>query len=227
MKTSVLILAAGPALRGWTEEAPKQLALIAGEPLILRTLRQLKERGYDEEVIVVTHNKAIQAAVPRYFEPANYYWRSETRLSTQELWAERTIMLHGDTIFSPKAVDAIVAEQSPLMFIGIADKVHAEAFVFTAEGQDRVRAAAQAATEMAYAGAEAPLLGELGLTTPYLQGERHMHWAFYRALSGLPLQNLTRRVFTPEIHRILLSDYTRDIDSPKQHAQFCANHKGA
>jgi len=189
MKTVVLILAAGPAWRGWTDETPKQLALIASEPLILRTIRQLRERGYDENVTVVTNNKAIQAVVPRYFEPESTRWLSETRLSTQELWAERTIMLSGDVIFSPRVMDAVVAEPGPLRFIDV-DKIHVEAFVFTKEAQDKVRTAARVATKMGDKGMKSPLKKHGKITNQYLQGRLHMAWAFYRSLLGMPLETI-------------------------------------
>ena len=226
MKTSVLILAAGPAWRGWTVETPKQLALIAGEPVILRTIRQLKERG-QEHVIAVTHNKAIQAVVPRYFKPAKFYWRTETLLSTQELWDERTIVLHGDTIYSPKIMDAIVATQEPFMFIGIGNKLHVEAYAFT--DQDLVLRAANMATDAAYvceAGPAPEYLIAEGLTPKQCAGF-YMVWTFYRALSGLPPVEMPWLAFNPKIHRIVKNDYTFDIDTPQRYKQFFSKHKWA
>jgi len=223
MKTSVLILAAGPMWRGWTEEAPKQLAPIAGEPLILRTIRQLKERGYDDNVTVITLNKAIQAVVPRYFEPAKNYWRWETLASTKELWEERTIILHGDTIFSPKAMDTIVDTRAPFMFIGIANKLHAEAYVFT--DQDLVLRAANAAIEAAYAGEAGPKPKNVSQNTPRRWGHQFGHWWFYYTLCGLP--PVLAAHFNPEIHRAIKGDYTFDIDSPTKYANFLRRNKWA
>ena len=223
MKTSVLILAAGPYRHGWTEDAPKHLALIAGEPLILRTLRQLKERGYDEEVVVVTHNKAIQAVVPRYFEPAKFYWRSETLLSTRELWGERTIVLHGDAVFSSRFMDALVAAPEPFMFIGIGNLLHTEAFVFT--DQALVLKAAKVATEAAYAGEVEPKPKNVGQNTPHGWGHQYEHWWFYYTLSGLP--PVLARHFDPKIHRIITGDYTRDIDTPEKYSQFLSKNEWA
>ena len=227
MNTSVLILAAGPEVRGWKHEHPKHLAIIEGKPLVLRTLEQLKERGYDDNVVVVTKHSAIKRVVPRHFEPASSRWRSETLLSTQELWADRTIVIHGDTIFSPAAMDFIVAEQGPLALISVGDRVHTEALVFTAEVQDKVRDAAIIATSMGDAGKVAPLPKRSSIPNKYHLGGRYMHWAFYRALSGLPIEKLTDRVFTKRIHRVLHQDYTCDIDSPQKYAAFRKRHKWA
>ena len=223
MNTTVLVLAAGCNWRGWTDETPKQLALIAGEPLILRTLRQLKERGYDEEVVVVTHNKAIQAVVPRYFEPGVYYWRSETLVSTKELWDERTIVVHGDTVFSSAAMDLIVATQEPFMFIGIGNKVNAEAYVFT--DQDLVLKAAKVAIAAAYAGEAGPKPKNVGQNTPYQWGHQYEHWWFYHTLSGL--SPALTYLFNPKIHRIIKNDSTLDVDSRHRYRVFLSKHKWA
>lgn len=222
MTTSVLILAAGPAWRGWTEKTPKQLALIAGEPLILRTLRQLKERGH-EDVIVVTRNKAIQAAVPRYFEPSTFYWRTETLAATKELWEERVIILHGDVVFSERAMDAIVASQEPFTFIGIGTQLHAEAFVFT--DHVLVLKAAKAATEAAYAGEAGPKPRGVRQNTPRRWGCQYMHWWFYCTLSGIP--PVLAFHFDPKIHRIIEDDYTFDVDTPETYKLFLSEHRWA
>ena len=201
MKTSVLILAAGPYRHGWTEKAPKHLALIAGEPLILRTLRQLKKRGHDENVIVVTHNKAIQAVVPRYFDPPLHAEWSETLLATRELWQERTITFNGDTIFSPLIMDKILASQDSIMFYG-RDWVHKEAMVFTSEKQKAVVEAALAT-----------IAAKVGFNL------------FYCMMCGLKFLEM-KRAWCKEYHQVT-HDYTFDIDSPERYKQFLSKHKWA
>ena len=227
MKTTVLILAAGRMWRGWTKETPKQLAPIASEPVILRIIRQLKERGYDEDIIVVTHNKAIQAVVPRYFEPARFYWRTETLASTRELWGERTIVLHGDTIYSPTMMDTIVATHEPFMFIGIGDKMHVEACVFT--DQNLVLRAANMATDAANVCEAGPKPENLAANqdTPKRWGGAYEAWTFYRALSGLPPVEKPEWAFNPKIHRIVKNDYTVDIDTPQVYKWFLSKYKWA
>lgn len=208
MKTVVLLMAAGPYKHGWTEDAPKQMALIASEPLILRTLRQLGERGYDENVIVVTHNDAIKAAVPRWFHPEAHTWWSETLLSTRELWEERTITMNADTVFAPQIIDCILADPGPFMFHGN-DRIHKEAMIFTATEQERVIAASAAATEAGHR-----------------DGFRVMHWTFFCMMTGLPLENLSENKYSPECQRIT-SGYTFDIDSTSKYRRFLAKHEWA
>ena len=227
MNTVALILAAGPASRGWTEENPKQLAVIEGKPLLVRTVDQLRERGYDDQVVVVTRSKLIQAVSPRYFEPEVCTWRTQTILSTRALWADRTIIIHGDTIFSPKVMDFIVGEQGPLALISVGDKVHTESWVFTKEVQNRVMKSLKVAERVAIMDSKDSLPVKKRYRTHYHQTLVRMHWALYRALSGLPIEDLDARVFNPGIHRVLEPDYTCDLDSPRYYARFLKRHKWA
>lgn len=198
-------MAAGPYKHGWTEAKPKHLAMIGGEPLILRTLRQLRERGYDENVTVVTHNDAIKVAVPRWFHPTAHTWWSETLLSTQELWEERTITMNADTIFSPLMIDRILSDPGPLAFHG-GSWVHKEAMIFTAEEQERIIEAAKRAT-----------------IAGYEHDWRAMHWTFYCMVTGLPIKE---NQYNAEFHHIT-SDYTFDVDSMSKYQKFLAEHKWA
>jgi len=201
VNTVILIMAAGPYRHGWTEDSPKHLAQISGEPLILRTLRQLKERGYDDEVFVVTYNKAIQAVAPRYFDPPQHNEWFDTLLSTRDLWQERTITLNGDTVFSPLIIDTILSSQSDIMFYG-RDWVHKEAMVFTSKKQDAVIEAALAS-----------IRAGIGFNL------------FYCMMCGLDIAK-ARRAFNKEFHQVT-HDYTFDMDSHKKYGAFLAKHKWA
>jgi len=212
VKTSVLILAAGPAWRGWTEKAPKQLALIAGEPLILRTLRQLKAHGHDANAVVVTHIQAIQVVVPRYFAPAAHRFWHETLTSTRALWEDRTIVLNGDTIYSDEALRAILVNQPGIMFYGQpkGNMTHLDALSFDAAENERIAKAAQRATKAA-AQKRGPRINTM--------------WGLYHVLFDLSLRARHAPVGAFRAHPA--GDYTCDFDKPESHAQFCAEYKWA
>jgi len=217
-----LLMAAGPVRNGWTDDEPKHLAPIAGKPLICYTFDQLTERGL--YVIVVTKNEAVKAAVPNYFEPTTNYWWTETLLSTLELWEEWTAIINADTVYSNDVMDMLVEEPGPVAFIG--DRVHNEILVFTEEMQSHVVNAA----EVAIAEAERRKAEKLTkrFKDSYSQGRHTMHFAFYRAIAGLPLVNLEDRVYSPGIHRLLPArDYTCDIDKVEQYRKFLAKHAWA
>lgn len=211
MQTRVLILAAGRPRDAWTENMPCQLAFIAGEPLILRTLRQLEERGYDKNVITITHNKAIQAVVPQYRVPKFHRWWVETLLVTHELWTDRTIVLNGDVIFSPAVLDAVLADDSSIGFHGSPGEVFA--IVFAAEVHNHVRIA------LAIAIIDAP---------QRIQGRRGrgLVWQFYRAFNGFDLHEHKHNM---EVYHLAPEDdYTYDIDrSLKKYWGFLERYEWA
>ena len=225
MKTVALILAAGPYRRGWKEQRPKQLALIENQPLILRTLGQLQERGLDD-VVVITHNKKIKEATPRHFEPKANRWWTETLLSTQELWSDRTMIVNGDTVYSNEAMNMLAEESRPLTFIGDMAKVHVELLVFTKDRHDLVVHAAEVATAEAERRQAEPL--DKRWKTAHMQGFMAMHWAFYGTLAGLPIVYPAKRMYSPKIHRLLSrGDYTFDVDSVVLYERFLVRNPWA
>jgi hypothetical protein len=101
----VLIFAAGRQPM-WKGDCPRHLVKIAGEPLLVRTVRQLKERGV--EATVVTDNPEIMEAIPRCFTPERadeILWR--TILGTAGLWEGEIYVLLGDVIYLDEYLDMI------------------------------------------------------------------------------------------------------------------------
>ena len=208
---TILILASGEPRRDWTNENPCQMAMVEGEPLILRTLSQLKTWGHDQNVFTVTHKEPIKAVVPRYFAPEPRFYWAETVLSTHTLWTERTIILHGDVIFSPAVLESILTEKAPIAFHG----AMGEAFgiTFTTEAHARIWCALADAIE------DAPK------DIPNRKG-RGLVWQFYRAFNGT---HLHKHVHNWDIYRLTPEDdYTCDIDhSIKKHTEFLEKHAWA
>ena len=219
----VLLMAAGPVRNGWSEERPKHLASIEGKPLICYTVEQLNAHGFDN-VVVVTHNTAVKEVVPCFFDPAEKQWWTETLLSTRELWDEWTAVVNADTIYSDAAMDMLATEEGPVAFIG--DRVHNEILVFTSKMQAYVANAATVATKEAERRKAEELTKRF--KDSYSQGRHTMHFAFYRAIAGLPLEDLENRIYSPLVHRLLPPrDYTCDIDKTATYRKFLAKHKWA
>lgn len=117
---NVLILAAGEQTRwlessGW--ETPKQLVDIGGEPLLYRTVRQV--RGYDWMPIIVTHDPrllAVPGSLP--FVPTDSSTVLATWLSTRDLWDVRTVVLLGDVYYTKAAMWKIIACRDPIRVFG-------------------------------------------------------------------------------------------------------------
>jgi len=208
VKQKVLILAAGPNRRGWTDERPNWLAEIEGMPLVVRTCKQLEKFGY--EAVVVTHNEEVQKAVKTYFVPEVHGAWSETLMSTKSLWADRTVALHGDVIFSEKLLERILAEDRPLQFHGRPGDAYA--IVFKRDAWPEILAA----LETAIADYKVSITAR----------DNGLIWPFYRALCGWPLH--------PERHRgdrlythWTEKDYAQDIDAVRDYRKFLEKHAWA
>ena len=92
-------------------KTPKQLSVINGEPLIVRTIRLLKERNVEEIYISATSSKFDNLGVPR-LEHKNSF-RAKDGIVTG-YWVDAyyptdkpTIYLHGDVYYTEEAIDKI------------------------------------------------------------------------------------------------------------------------
>lgn len=113
-KPRIIVIAAGEATR-WDNylDVPKHYAVIAGEPIIERTIRLLSERGQDD-VWLVSKNYKIPGA--RTYRPrlnADNH-DADKFISSQHLWdaQKRTIVLYGDVYFTESAIDTILADEN-------------------------------------------------------------------------------------------------------------------
>lgn len=186
----VLIMASGPDRKGWTIENPKHTANINGEPLMLRTIRQLRGRGHDP--IVMTDKPAVRKLLPDAELPQDTSNCARSLLSTRPYWQIRTVVLAGDTVFSGATLDMIFADDEPLSVVGSSDEIFA--IIFNESEQQRVVTAARDAAVRIEAGAQ-----------------NHL-WTFYRILCNF--DNVTKHRLDDVIYRkIPKSDYTDDIDS--------------
>ena len=112
----IIIIAAGDATR-WANYlgVTKHYAKIAGEPVIERTVRLLRERGQDD-IWVVSKGYEI-AGVNNYRPKLNARNHDADKfISSQGLWhkEKRTIVIYGDVYFTEAAIDTILANDSDL-----------------------------------------------------------------------------------------------------------------
>jgi len=116
--TKILILAAGQAGHEiyWQDERERFLLPIAGEPLLMRTVRLCRQLGFP--ATIVTDNPVIQDFVERYFNPGPNRWVYDTIRGTQELWRKRTIFLAGDTLFYTDTLERILGSRETCSWEG-------------------------------------------------------------------------------------------------------------
>lgn len=123
MNTAILILAATNHHIGWNRKGCRHLVDIDGEPLLVRTLRQLAELGYN--ATVVTDKPEIRAVVLNCFVPEDYTWIVSTILSTRELWDDRTIVLMGDVVWDLYTLGLVLGIKRFPKFCGSGHEIHA------------------------------------------------------------------------------------------------------
>lgn len=196
---SVIITAAGSQER-WGRSLPKQLVPVCGEPLLHRTINQLRAR--DVEPTVVTHDKRLNG-LWETFNPQERGCLCETINSSSALWKARTIVLLGDVCFSPWALDTILNNRDPIRVFGRKElhyrlsgryyELFAMSFDFAVWSQ---------------------LIGTLRSAIDNTRFGRLRD--FYELWCGLPLGEYKHedRVFYP------IEDWTEDFDAYEDYVQF-------
>ena len=109
---TILVLAAGPD-DGWDAPFPKQLCPVAGEPLLLRTLRDFGGGA------VVTNKPEILALEGiECFVPGRTATIFDTILSTRALWRGEVLVLSGDFFYRDDMRGEILewAGETPCLF---------------------------------------------------------------------------------------------------------------
>ena len=106
-----LIYANGAGKRwadNWPDDQPKQLVEVEGEKILHRTVRQLKERGV-ENVVVVSKYEALDVdGAERWAPGEDAEFLVDTVKLSAPLWEGRMLCLFGDVFFTDKAMDTIV-----------------------------------------------------------------------------------------------------------------------
>jgi|WetSurMetagenome_2_1015567.scaffolds.fasta_scaffold10860_10 hypothetical protein len=106
--SNVFLLCAGSSRR--FEGAVKQLLPIAGEPIIRRTIRLVREYDPYIKIYMITWHDALKfddvEIIDTVKQPPQL---SDSILLSQEFWGERNIFLLGDVIYGPKTLKKILS----------------------------------------------------------------------------------------------------------------------
>ena len=139
---SIIITAAGKQER-WKKDMGflKQLADVGGEPVMGRTIRQIKQRNFPRPW-VATHVLALERAAARFgavpLYPSHRNVLCETVLNTQRVWGDTTIIMLGDVCYSRRAMDTILFDDSERPFVYYADSWETFAIRFDRSEQANV-----------------------------------------------------------------------------------------
>jgi hypothetical protein len=230
VRPKVFIFASGLAKR-WARVGPgkgketdivKQLLPADGEPVLVRTVRQLKARGLG--CTIVTPHQAIKQAMMAEFtddvidhfidflDAGSPPLLVDTIAATTRFWAERNIGLMGDVWFSDRAMD-IITTPGGFHFYGRIGFSHitkgqAELFAWSWDSTcfASVTQALRASQEQSAA-----------LQPDEVDGAGWNHgglWQLYRGCAGLPLVGHARDDSGLWVE---ISDFTDDFDTPEQY----------
>ena len=129
-----LIMCQGQSSR-WTGSEPKHLAMIAGEPVIARTMRQLTVTG--RENIIIVGDKLHFEQFGKVHEQTDPQPEICNGIKdTYPLWEghDRTVILCGDVVYSDACIRAIYEDKTQLRIFGrigenpVTGKVYDERF---------------------------------------------------------------------------------------------------
>lgn len=202
--TAVFILCAGKAAR--FNGRLKQLFPIGDETILARIQRQVMERGLSP--IVVTHRPAIQAVSDYWMVPKTKICTCATLLSTKEYWAQRTIILLGDVIYSKDAMNQIMGCKKKLAFIGNRWETFALSF-------------STAAHESLLEHIQAVVADYKGI-----KGHHGKLATLFRSVIGKSLGEMTSSTRAESDLFVYISDWTMDIDSDMEYSNALRNLVG-
>lgn len=113
-----IIMADGKGTRwGNYQDKPKHLIEIDGETLLGRTVRLLKEKDPECEVVITSHDKRYEFEGATRYEPQNNHL--EIDRFTEELIADDICFLYGDTYYAEDAIEAITGtDVEDILFFG-------------------------------------------------------------------------------------------------------------
>lgn len=182
---AVAILAAGEARR--MNGIRKQLLSIGAMTIIERIIEQSRARGI--EPFVIANDEEILVTGKSWMKPTDSSVVCKTFISTSPIWTDRTIILLGDTIYSPAAMNTIFAPHKDVRVFGDTWEIFAVSFDYRSRHKV-LRALEKGSTRG---------LGKLRF--------------FYRALADLPMDMAEVAGVPPDDkYFYYIADWTRDID---------------
>lgn len=190
---TVLILAAGKQQRWGSEYPIKQLLPIGNTTIIERIARQVM--SYDP--VVVTCNPELLHLFPASYCPKNHRWTCETLLNTKEIWSSQNYILLGDTVYSSQLLKKLFDCADRFRVFGNPWEIFCLTFQPSRALENRLQ------TTIAKA-EQSKGIGTLR--------------QFFRLYTGTTERNDISNPFFELIDHI--TDYTNDIDTPKQYENF-------
>lgn len=210
MNDAILILAAGQNTRWPTDAPPKELALIAGEPIVARTVRLVDALGYVPTLITQRNVLSLTArnwnpnvSLVTVTNPEPRGSKSECLLTLQDKWwgMERTVVLLGDVVYTERLLRQVLLDHPDgARFYGT------DLELYACQWNADVNRGVQRSLQRARAVALRTGQGRL--------------WQFYRAWQSIPVA--ARRYALVDDSFFYVRDDTRDVDTVTQYTEVRA-----
>ena len=200
------IIMAGGIYRKW--HTPRHLTPIDGEPLIARTIRQLREAGVEDIAISSDNSVFEHFGVPVLKHDNDYIaWEYDDYIGH---WCnafyptdEPTCYIFGDVIFTPEAIKTIVeTETDDIEFFASAPpfspsypKKWSEPFALKVVDTDHLKDAIEDVKEYEARGKF---------------NRKPIMWELWQVIKGTPLNKIIYTNYT------VINDNTCDIDDPEE-----------
>lgn len=95
----------------WKYHTPKQVIPVFGEPLLQRTVRQVRSR-MNNYPHIVSHQKCLRKYTTNFVVPTNHRWDAETLLTVLPIWgSDWTMVLLGDVLYTDELMDTIYKQR--------------------------------------------------------------------------------------------------------------------
>lgn len=202
MKTRVIVISAGDQSR-WKNfrDTTRHLVSVEGESLLQRTCKQFLKYTDDVCVIGLDERYKVDNTSLYIIKTQNTHWRDAAKfLSSKNLWLAdgRTVLVFGDTYFTPEAVKLIMTDKSSFKW-------------FLRKGPSTVTGAG--AKEIFALSFDSSVLNTLAQKLLYFVSyniQENATWAWYKASVGTVVADLFNNQ-----HFTVIDDWTQDFDTPE------------
>ena len=202
----VLILCAGEQER-WNSPAPKQIIPVFNrEPLIARTVRQIRKRMNNFPHIVSTQ-KCLRPYSSNYIVPSAHRWVTETLLSVAPIWgSDWTMVLLGDVLYTDELMDMIYKQREKFHyhFYGTGGEIYGISFTNNSLIEQCLHDVVRDA----------------------IGGGRGKLWELYYRLQNKPLPDAGKGYTgdTDDLHYTYVLDGSRDFDTVEGYKEWTRAH---
>ncbi len=226
----VILLASGEQTR-WDGVGPKQLAPVDGEPVLLRTLRQIKQYVATQPILVSQSDELADAVAGRakvlVLPRGQRRWTAETALHSHSAWGDPTWILLADVYWTDRAIERMMAvpvPNWPQYFISTGYQTSEKVLGLWRRRRELARRVGDKPWDeilgLRFRGQNYELMADCfqRAVVDAERGGRGKLWESYRSLCGFPL----RRHRLEERHRMDVVDGSMDFDTVDEYVEFLA-----